>query len=508
MEPRRFRQDRRRFCLFLGASLANLAHAAPAQTRRAAETDYAAAVHLLQAGRNYAKAIAALERCVQANPQNAGYNVALGCAYAARFASVCVALQNVPKLSGQYQRYLNAKKHWDKAQTDPANPDYGVAPPEVPQAPITPDDAAPLALVHKTMPLGDTEEYTDTIAAPHVLSEMRALMQKSAASFDAAHRLAQSLPSEMQAAVEYERGSGLFLLWLCGQKSRVAVPFAPETIAEAFFVCTAKKPDNPDHWHALGLGLVPTYAANREASQNPALYSAAVRRASLAAFDRALALNPDPNLRLQSVFVLNQTLSYPDHILRLEQAGLKRSAVWWQIIALTHFAHAAQEKDTLASTAWRKGFAALGKAGRTANFDVPPFALPAPKILRAAWNLHSLQRFPDTDLIFLSIETLVVNYVEKLIAEHKPGFERDALLAIETLRINGANAVQSVFGVPSGAGVEQSDTADERLVCGLYLYDDAIKCLTKLQDARPSDNKARLLRDMTAAYNKAKQAVQ
>ena len=503
---------RRVFCRFtsvllLCGAFRPRAHAAPPEeTPNVSETAYETGTRLLKSGRNYNDAIAALEQATQAEPKNAAYFAALGCAYAARFASVCAALRHVPETSNEYGRYLHAKKRWDTAQTDPQNRADNTPPPSAPPLLTTPDDAAPLTLIHTSGVSLYGAECNETKPAPVVLSDLKALLAKSLAAFDTAHRLAQTLPKEARAALEYERGSGLFLLWFCGQGSRTAVSFAPEKIAEALAICTEKMPDSPDYWHAQALGLVPKYAAWRD---NDTRYPAPTENSALAAFDRALALKPNAARLLQSALVMNAMLPHPDYVARLEKAARKiRNAQTWHLLALAHFAHARQnENGSDAKAAWRRGFAVLNTASHNADFTPPVFTLPAP-LLQAAWALRPLQRFPEIDSIFLGIETFLVNFVEEEIARTKPGYERDALLAVEALRATGANAVQSVFTLletRKTTWAAMNDETIERLLYGFNLYDDAVTCLTKLQTARPSDYKTRLLRDMTEARNKARQ---
>ncbi len=95
MKP--MRSDRRSFLYLAASSLAvfvtqPVAHAAG--DAKLAARYYDESVTMLKNGHWYERAIGKLTYCVQTSPSNSEYHAALGCAYAARFASLCEAYIN------------------------------------------------------------------------------------------------------------------------------------------------------------------------------------------------------------------------------------------------------------------------------------------------------------------------------------------------------------------------------------------------------------------------------
>ena len=172
--------------------------AAPAQDAGAGQSEYETwdadrlfqfGTYLLRSGRNFPRSIQVLEIAAKKQTNHVDYQLALGCAYASRFASVAEAARQAENIAFNEKNYPKRREAWEAGQKDPQSPLYEKPAPAVPQARVTPDDARPFALSPKK-----------------TRAELIRLAQKSVAAFDAANKLIPTLSSEKQAEAEYVRG--------------------------------------------------------------------------------------------------------------------------------------------------------------------------------------------------------------------------------------------------------------------------------------------------------------
>lgn len=336
---------------------------------------------LLKRGRQFEEAVTVLGLAAEREPVNAEYRSALGCALAARFASVAVALRQQEGWQQATENYEFLKGEWDKAQKDPAHVAFGAPAPTPPAPPATPDDA---------------RRFTQS--RDEALRELIRLGRSSVATFDEARRLSESAPPAKRAVAEYARGWGLFLLRRFGkdvvsERPTAAPPgktaesgntraqdtksvfVSQDDVIACFRRAAEDAPENPDNWHALALARVPNYLSPENGAYfryfgGEALHDKADTEQAVAAFDKALALKPKRFDLLYQRAVTVAPLDPAEGADGLEKAArrLGINAVLWYLTAHWRFRLAEKQNGDTAEANRTKALAAIGRGNSAPQY--------------------------------------------------------------------------------------------------------------------------------------------
>jgi tetratricopeptide (TPR) repeat protein len=252
-----FPSSRRRFCQLLAATPLTIALPAPDSGPDAPKL-YAQAIRLLTQGKRFERAIEYLTFAVEKDPKNPAYSLALGCAFASRFASVAFAALYTNLLNHQREHFDQTITAWEKGREqlrklapqvfDEAA--YEKTRPKIPAARVfdTKDDNQPFRL-----------DMTQTYKT---LTDLSA---KAQAAWEKAVALSQT-PDE-KALAYYVQGWGFRVMkrYLTGSPNAdpTALPFAINNlpkdaeITTAFDKATEAAPNNPLYWQAKADALPP-----------------------------------------------------------------------------------------------------------------------------------------------------------------------------------------------------------------------------------------------------------
>lgn len=382
-------------CMVTSLCRCSAQQAATAQTDELVTWDtgklYAHGISLAKRGIQLNEAIAVFKMCAGRDTTRADYQLALGSACAARFASIACA---AGQLASRSRADLNFDKEisaWRVAQQDPNNPDFGNPRPEEPPEILTPDDNKRF-----TTPKGEVRRI------------LLKLGRQSIAAYASARKLAENNPVEERRDVEYERGWGLFLLRRFG---REFVPDEPlhgqgaspsydvldvrqSEVIDCFTRCTTLDPKNADNWHSLGLAYVPKtlfaieYETLQKYIEDAAINSPSDDNSAISALKKALALKPrDFNLLYQAAqiaYSVNPALAL-DCLDRAAQR-LPTNAVLWYFLANHRFKRAASHdvNDPLELNTRAVQDVQTGNAAP--QYWAIAMVLPAPPLLKRAWE--------------------------------------------------------------------------------------------------------------------------
>jgi hypothetical protein len=381
---------------------------------------------LLKRGRNFDRAILALTLAAQREPANVDYQLALGCGYASRFASIGFAVRQAESFSTEWRNYENLKAEWDKAQQDSGDPLFGKSAPPIPTRPTTPDDNRAFGMSR------------DAVAPI-----LRDLGRKCLAAFDEAHRLVEALSSEKRCEVEFTRGWGLSLVRRFGKgvvedrpKRTVKAPSATDTmddhlyleqveVSDCFRRCTEEDPKNADYWQSLGLSLVPrvadagnegTYAVSANGSP---IHTARDTEEAAEAFRRALLLKPKEfDLLYQAAHVAaGSNAAQAEGYLERATQRIGSNAVLWYLLADMRYRQADGLEKKAAAALQAKALAAVEAGNRAPRYAAVPFALPVPPLLRRAWDYSRLYGLGEDAYTVMTVCMQIREVAKQQIAE-------------------------------------------------------------------------------------------
>lgn len=466
---------------------------------------YERGVLLLRRGRQFDETITLLGLAAEREPVNAEYRSALGCAFAARFASVAVALRQQENWQQGDKNYEFLKGEWDKAQKDPVHVAFGAPAPTPPAPPATPDDA---------------RRFTRT--RDEALRELIRLGRSSVAAFDEARRLSKSAPPVKRAAAEYMQGWGLFLLRRFGkdvvsERSAAAPPgktvesahtrvqeaksvaVSQQDVIACFRHATEDAPENPDNWHALALAHVPSYLSPENGAYfryfgGEALHDKADTEEAVAAFDKALALKPNRFDLLYQRAVIVAPLDPAEGVDGLEKAArrLGINAVLWYLIADRRFRLAEKQDDNAAEANRTKALSAVGRGNSAPQYADVPVVLPAPPLLAKAWE-YGTPFGTGADGVLL--QALGADLAARIAVKDKAGEGTAALGAAQLLIDLGLKALgsaQSATGL-TPAEPQTRQRLRGRALMGILACYRSFETVKKAQATRPDDAKARFL---------------
>ena len=364
--------------LYAGAILLLSWLASPASAQSSAGTsDYTRAVRLLTAGKDFNQAITLLQAAVRAEPKNADYHLALGCAYADRAASIAYAAD------WQY--------HMSDMMSKPAKP------PSWFHA-YTKDDRKPL-------------ELTDAQAK----TKVNDLSSSARKEWQQAMRLCET--NRERAYAEYVEGWGNWTFGLSTPWNPIvgALP-GRAGILKDFQAATRDDPVGAAYWASVGyistsgvfFGHVDVKDYRRAIElqpRNPALWytlfqaeSAGLRSGHLTAADREDALHA-----IEECIQQEPTNAFPLYELayfRLDQTSYRNNAANsadTRTPALVESADKSME-ESLTSPDRQVASQVLSEMQKAGGLQVcsrPDYRPPLPPLLSATWGYFTLIRFPD-----------------------------------------------------------------------------------------------------------------
>ncbi len=497
---------------------------APASSVRAQVPDYESwdteklyqqGSDLLRRGRSLNSAISALSIAARREPENLDIQLALGCAYASRFASVSQALSLSDGYDAEQKNYERRRAKWEEAQQDPARPEAGSLSPQPPLAPSTPDDARRFELPRE-----------------EALRLLTKLGRQSVATFDAAHKLAASASTEQRCEAEYTRGWALFLLRYLGVAQgvvqdrpantatsvgntvaeagggEVGLSLGKEDVLSCFRDCAKVSPQNPVYWHSLGIALVPKYLDAAENGgyesymKGQALHDKQDMDEATAAFEHALSLKPsDFDLLFQMATIIS-----PVHPLEastyLEKAAQRRAtnAVLWYLLAEQRLREG--EKQGASTKALQeKAVNAVQKGNIAPLYSTVPFVLPLPVQLKKAWGYREAHGLGDDSVLLLTLSERLFACLSK---EIEQGDDDAVFQGVPAMMGMGVKAVGSVNRETIASDLDRQDsrtriTLIRRVQMGLFCCLRANDLVKKSQKLRPDERKARMLNEITDA---------
>jgi tetratricopeptide (TPR) repeat protein len=463
---------------------------------------------LLKRGRNFERAIEALEMACGREPDNADFQLALGCAFASRLASVSFALRRAESYQYEARSYERLKTEWDNAQQDRNSPEFGKPAPPVPARPTTPDDDRPFGL-------------NKDATAPILLQ----LGRSSVAAFDEARRLASTATSEKRCEVEFTRGWGLYLIRRFGkgvdedrpkgtdkpgvvtQPAGAHLYLDKEDISDCFRRCTHEDPKNSDYWQSLGLSLVPkiTDAAGEGAyslfAQGAAMHKSSDMEEAVRAFRRALALKPgDFDLLYQAAHVsagsnMEEAIGYLERA--IQRVGT--NAVPWYLLAELRYLRADRDTDE-AVTLREKALSAVEAGSRAPRYAAVPLTIPVPAMLKPAWEYSRLYGLGEDAFT----ATMVGHQIQDVVKQQSGSGEvAAAVKSIEALMAMGWKILEHC----DGSDVDRQDPRmrtllKSRLTMEVVTCHRAYGMLKDLQQAHPSPAVTRLVAEYRAMIPK------
>ncbi len=353
---------------------------------------YAHGISLVKRGIQLNEAIAVLKLAVNRDNRRFDYQLALGSAFASRFASVaCAAEQSVSYLHA-HSDFEKRVAEWEAAQKDPTSTGFGGPIPEEPAPLRTPDDSKRFVMQQK-------DEVRRTLLR---------LGRQSIAAYGAARKLSAYSSAEERRDVEYERGWGLFLLRRFGREFVPNEPLPDRTILkkeelldvrqaeviDCFIRCTTLDPKIADNWHSLGLAYVPKtvfaieYDSLRKYMSDVAINSPKEDSDAVAALKKALTIKPrDFNLLFQTAqigYAIDPALAV-DCLDRAAQR-MSTNAVLWYCLANHRFKRASSldVKDPLGLNV--RAVQDVQTGNTAPQYWAIPVVLPVPPLLKQAWQ--------------------------------------------------------------------------------------------------------------------------
>ena len=492
--------------------------AAPASNAGAGQSEYETwdadrlfqfGTYLLRSGRNFPRSIQVLEIAAKKQPNNADYHLALGCAYASRFASVAEAARQIKNAAYYEETYPAIRAEWEKNQQNQKSPDYERPAPAPPRPHITPDDARPF-----------------TLSPDETRAEMVRLAQKSVAAFDAANKLIPTLPGEKQAEANYLRGWGLWTLRRDGVEQGVisdtspkeslvknepspasvaAVVVSPGDVTDCFQNSTKYDAKDGKYWQSLGFSFVPDYLDGKTTSTRSTLdfwqgvspYKKAVIEQSVHAFEQALSAKPHDFDVLYSLALVTAQSMPEVSLSYLEKAAQRQNnnAALWYLFADIQFRQGLVKEGVVSDAATKKAIVSIERGNTSASYQANRLNLPLPFWLRPAWSYREVKGFGDERRLFSSLDSYLRAYMKKEDAsDHKEAFLR-AAAARMGISLKAINSVaDSSVSQANLYDLWQKDNATAvRVLWGIINGYAAYDEVQYSQKARPDAQKALFL---------------
>ncbi len=472
------------------------------------ESDYSAwstadlyryATGLLKKGRTFQTAIDVLSEAIKREPGNVDYRLALGCAFADRFAAVARARRQALSLERDRSNYDFQRKEWEKAQSQPGHLAHGGPPPQSPPDPTTPDDDAPF-----------------TLSPRESLRLLRDIGHSAVEAFGEARKLAQDRPAKERAETEFVRGWGLFLLRDAAPDVVMDRPASPnggdlcipaEDVRDAFRACTQADPGEPAYWQSLGVAWVPRdlligdlgnwadFMDGREIHK-PQEVSAAI-----AAYRSALERRPASFDLLYQLALIALPTDPPLAADSLEKATKRpgSNATIWYLLADLRFRKAEQQKGSAAWDSRRKAMRAVREGNGADVYENIPFRLPAPSLLAIPWEY---KRSFALDLDGLVQQDLLTGDLRLCLSEHlKAGRSAEAVDVALLMEALGRRLMATVRRPDLFfRGPLVRARLKWRAMAGVLNCTEAYRLIQKEQDEHPDEIKARYLADQADAY--------
>lgn len=351
-------------------------------------------------GRDLEKAIDLLSALTIRKPQDADYQVALGCACVARLTSLHCAAEDSKIVEGARGMYQRRVKIWQQMQDDPAFPLFGKPQPVAPIDPITPDD-------------GKGYDPADS----QMQKRLPELAKLALHSFHEALRLDRFLTAKHRDEIEYTCGWGLLLLYRSAKESihyqdtrpSTAAPDASaasqtppddlllkqQEIIACFQACTASGSKNADYWQSLAFAYAPDYITDDVAlSAGTTIAEAPGNRTedALKSLQHALSLpikRGDPDLLYQAALVSSVNLQEraAENLKKLTQIQTT-NAVNFYLLAAASLKQAEHLTGAAAQQARQEALSAIESGNQAPQYYSVAMLLPVPKLLAPAWNYH------------------------------------------------------------------------------------------------------------------------
>lgn len=349
-------------------------------------------------GHDLEPAIAMLSALVRRKPENADYQMTLGCACVSRLAALHCAAEDAKIVEGAGRSYQKRVKIWQSMQDDPAFPLFGKPQPVAPVAPFTPDD-------------GKAYEATETTRQKRITD----LSFLALHSFHEAIRSGRSLTPRHKTQIDYTCGWGLLLLYRSAGESityqeapppakieNAALPaqadqadklLTHEEIIACFQACADANSRNADYWQSLAFAYAPDYLTDViTPSDAKKLAQSDTNRIKEAftSLQRALIYKrADPDLLYQAALLAS--VSLPEKAL----ASLQKltdvqntNAVNFYLLAEAHLKQAERLAGSQASQARQDALTAIEGGNHAPQYYNVPMILPLPSLLTCAWTYH------------------------------------------------------------------------------------------------------------------------
>jgi tetratricopeptide (TPR) repeat protein len=374
---------------------------------------YQQATDLLKRGRDYTKAASMLSEAAKREPENLDFQLALGCTYASRYASIAFAMNRAESL--EYSRREHARRIdlWERTHTLPPSPFFNTTPPEPPSPLATPDDG---------------RAYT--LTKVEALKQMTDLACKSLAAFKRAHKLAENAKTEQRMTTEYARGWAVLLLKKLGREIIYEKSATDKTgkvdeeekndghpwirhneAIDCFKACISeleKAPDKSaedasvdqkktDSLQSLGLALVPSRLDNLqiisdEYINREPLSPEDLTAEAIEAFKKALVVKPgNLDLLYQMAFVYAPTK--PSEAAACLERVVRRqggNAVIWYLLSEQYVRQAESLHGVEAERLQGKAIAALESGNSALSYQPVSLNLPVPAWVAKAWGYDTV----------------------------------------------------------------------------------------------------------------------
>jgi len=352
-------------------------------------------------GRDLEQAIAMLSALVERKPGDADYQMALGCAWVSRLASLHCAVEDTKNLEGARRAYQKRLKVWQAMQEDASLPLFGKPQPVAPLDPATPDDEK----AYDAPVIARNSAPTLALQALH--------------SFREALRSGRSLPPKHKTDIDYTCGWGLLMLYKNAKENlyyqESPTPVKPEDakqtppphpdentllhdeIIACFQACADADRKKADYWQSLAFAYAPDYVTDILSNFDEEKIDAKTNRSEEAgkSMQRALALKrADPDLLYQAALLASRSL--PDQavdslkkLTRVQSAN----AVNFYLLAEACLRQAEHREGRRALQARQEALAAIDSGNHAPEYYNVAMLLPLPKLLTSSWNYRSTYGF-------------------------------------------------------------------------------------------------------------------
>lgn len=361
---------------------------------------YNFATSKLKDGRGLLKAIEALEIASKRDPKSLDTQIALGCAYSSRYASVAMARKQSQRYPNESAYYESRKKKWDEAHAATDQPGSQRPPPIKPPAPSTPDDDALFTLqddqaIVCLRKLGNSAQNAFSEAV-HLAEDVG----KSTGSDTAKVKDRDALERTNLA-----RGWGLLLIKRFGKdivqdtppdpksKSVQEILYIPDDdIIASFRRLTEIHPDEAVGWYSLAVALAPKCLSLEEGFGGIAYGQTFEKsdrlKSARDAITHSLSLKPNDFQALYTAGLLYRPTDIEAAIRFLERAADRSgdNAVLRYQVADLLFEQAETAKDQKRSRVESSAWEAVERGNKARRYSSVRLKFPAPPFLHRAWE--------------------------------------------------------------------------------------------------------------------------